>query len=192
MKDYIRIRDKVKSMIKESRFIHSLGVAETARMLADRFSLDEEKALICGIYHDSYRYSTDESTIPLLLANGYKIEKEEEDDVMLLHGALASLYFERDTLLDVTQDMKDAVRFHTLGSPSMGKLGAIIYISDYIEPGRKHLEDSDRIRILEKETIEEMVLSIIEMQRPYFDKEGIKEARISSELYSFIKDGGKL
>lgn len=190
--DYIAVRNKVKSMVKESRFIHSLGVAETARSLAQRFSIDENSALICGIYHDSYRYSATSDTPLFLEKEGYKIEEEEKIDSMLLHGALASFYFSRDVGEDVSLEMKKAVRYHTLGSKDMGRLGGIIYIADYIEPGRKHLKDSARIAILEEETIEDMIIHIIDMTRPYLLSSGAKEANITSQLYSFLKDGGKL
>lgn len=190
--DYILLKDKVGTMIKESRFIHSLGVAETARYLASRFGIDEEKAIKAGIYHDAYRYASDESSIPLLEENGFVIDEEERREPMLLHGALAALYYERDTGEKSDGDIEKAVRHHTLGSLDMTPLGGIIYIADYMEPGRKHLSDKDRIMILEKSTIEEMTALIIEKQRAYFESRGEKLAVRTEKLYSFIKDGGKL
>lgn len=85
-----------------------------------------------------------------------------------------------------------AVRFHTLGSVSMGALGAIIYIADFTEPGRKHLTEEYREFIFSSSTLEEMIIRIMDMQRAYFDKEGIKSAKVSDELYEYIKRGGKL
>ena len=31
----------------------------------------------------------------------------------------------------------DAIRFHTVGSPTWGRLGRALYMADYLEPGRK-------------------------------------------------------
>ncbi len=190
--DYIELKDKVESMIKPSRFIHSLGVAEVSRYLALRFGEDEDDALKAGIYHDAYRYSADESSIRLLEENGFILEEEEKKEPMLLHGALSAFYFEQDTGDTISDDMKKAVRYHTLGSVDMSPLGGIVYIADYMEPGRKHLTDEDRIEIIEKNSIEEMIALIIEKQRIYFKKEGKSLAACTENLYSFISGGGKL
>ncbi len=190
--DYIELQNRVRGMIKPSRFVHSLGVAETAFLLAKRFDLDGDKALCAGIYHDAYRYSADGKCIELLRKNGFVIEKEEEEEPMLLHGALAALHFEEDAGEPVGDDMKKAVRYHTLGSKDMGPLGAAIYIADYIEPGRKHLSDEERTEILNLGTMEEMIKRIITLQRPYLESTGTQLAGISEELYEYIEKGGKL
>ncbi len=188
--DYIKLRDKVSSRIKSSRFIHSLGVAETASFLASRFSLSAEWALCAGIYHDAYRYESDVEAIPLLEKNGFMIEMEEKREPMLLHGALAALYFDSDLGEEVPVALKKAVRYHTLGSPDMGRLGAVIYIADFIEPGRRHLSEEERRKILLKETLEDMTVLIIDAQRPYLESRGTRMAGITEKLYTFIKDGG--
>ncbi len=190
--DYIKLRDKVFTMIKPSRYIHSLGVAQTAFFLAERFGLDGDKALCAGIYHDAYRYSADKKSIELLRQSGFVIEKEEEKEPMLLHGALAALHFDEDAGETVPDDMKKAVRYHTLGSKDMGPLGAAIYIADYMEPGRKHLTDEVRTDILNLNTMEEMIEKIISLQRPYLESVGTPMAGISEELYKYIEKGGKL
>lgn len=190
--DYIKVRDKVRTMIKSSRYVHSLGVAATASYLASRFGENVENALVAGIYHDAYRYSASGESVSLLLENGFILDEAETAEPMLLHGPLAALYFERDTGEKIPDEMKKAVRHHTLGSKDMTRLGAIIYISDYTEPGRKHLSDETRVDIFSLPTLEIMVERIIEMQRPYLEGKGIREAHVTSELYSFIRDGGRL
>ena len=46
---YTELYSKVEKMIKPSRFQHSVDVAKTAAMLAERFGLDKDAALIAGI-----------------------------------------------------------------------------------------------------------------------------------------------
>ena len=111
---------------------------------------------------------------------------------MLLHGALSAIHFPSDAEGDVPEFFRVAVRHHTLGHKDMGKYGAILYIADYIEPGRKHLDDDDRQRILSGERLEDMIISIMDMQGEYFIREGIKSAEVSDELYDYIKSGGLL
>ncbi len=192
MKSYTEVAQFVKSRIKESRYIHSLGVKEVAAALAKRFGVSEDAAAICGIYHDSYRYSADSNTALFLESKGVELEEEEKEDIVLLHGPLAAFYMRQDVGEDTPEEYIKAVRFHTLGSVSMGVLGAIIYIADFTEPGRKHLNEEDREFIFSSSTLEEMIIRIMDMQRAYFDKEGIKSAKVSDELYEYIKSGGKL
>lgn len=192
MKSYTEVAQFVKSRIKESRYIHSLGVKEVAVALAKRFGVSEDSASICAIYHDAYRYSADSNTALFLESNGVELEEEEKEDIVLLHGPLAAFYMRRDVGEDTPDEYIKAVRFHTLGSVSMGALGAIIYIADFTEPGRKHLTEEDREFIFSSYSLEEMIIRIMDMQRAYFDKEGIKSAKVSDELYEYIKSGGKL
>ena len=189
--DYIKLKAKVSAMIKPSRFLHSMGVAETSLYLARRFDLDEEKALCAGIYHDAYRYSGAETSIEELEKAGFVLAPEEKREPMLLHGALAALNFDRDAEESVGDDMKAAVRHHTLGSRDMGKLGAVLYIADYIEPGRKHLTEENRLNIMERSTLEEMTALIIEMQRPYLESTKDGMAGVTGDLYDYIRSGGK-
>ncbi len=189
--DYTGLKAKVELMIKKERFIHSLGVAETALYLARRFGLDENKALCAGIYHDAYRYRSDEKAVTELESNGFVIEPEEKADPMLLHGALSALHFDEDAGEEVPADMKAAVRHHTLGSAGMGRLGAVIYVADYMEPGRKHLSEEDRLNILEKGTLEEMVISVLERERPYLESTKAGMAGVSERLCDFLASGGK-
>ena len=189
---YTALEEKVRSMIKPKRFIHSEGVASVSADLASRFGMDVSAARYIGIYHDAYRYSASDSSPEFCRKNGIDVFPEEEADPMLLHGALAAIHFDEDAEGSVPEYFRRAVRHHTLGSPDMGPYGAVVYIADYIEPGRKHLTDDDRKHILSADTLEDMIIRIMDMQRSYFIREGIKEAGISGKLYDFIKGGGRL
>lgn len=190
--DYTKLNAFVKAKLKPSRYTHSLGVMEMALNLASRFGIDEEKARISAIYHDAYRYEGDESSIQLVEKCGYVVCPEERENPMLLHGALAAVHFDEDTLSKIPSDMKVAVRHHTLGHVSMGRLGAVIYIADYGEKGRKHVTDKERKKIMSKDTLEDMVLYILEKSRAHLAETGKKEAGVTKELYDFLKEGGKL
>ena len=189
---YTELEAKVRGMIKEKRFVHSLGVVEVSRMLAERFGLSSDDAAYIGIYHDAYRYQADGTAPAYCRAHGVEVFPEEEKEPMLLHGALAAIQFPQDAEGDVPEYFQTAVRHHTLGHKEMGRYGAVLYIADYMEPGRKHLDDDDRRRILSGERLEDMIITIMDMQGEYFRREGIKSAAVSDELYRCIKDGGTL
>lgn len=56
-------------------------------------------------------------------------------DANLLHGPAAAARLAADG--EPRAELLDAVRHHTLGSPSWGRLGRALYMADYLEPGRK-------------------------------------------------------
>jgi predicted HD superfamily hydrolase involved in NAD metabolism len=53
----------------------------------------------------------------------------------LLHGPAAATLLARDG--EKRQDVLDAIRYHTVGSPGWGAVGKALYMADYLEPGRK-------------------------------------------------------
>ncbi len=189
---YTELESKVSTMIKEKRFLHSLGVVSVSKMLAERYGLSPDDAAYIGIYHDAYRYSCNDETPSYCQSHGIEVFPEEIADPMLLHGALAAIRFPEDAEGDVPDYFRIAVRHHTLGHKDMGKYGAVLYIADYMEPGRKHLDDADRQRILSCERLEDMIITIMDAQNEYFRREGIKSAAVSEELYDYIKSGGML
>jgi len=50
----------------------------------------------------------------------------------ILHGPAAALRL-RD---DLDPEMREAIQFHTLGSPRFERLGRALYLADFLEPGR--------------------------------------------------------
>ena len=52
---YEEMRALLEKSLKTSRYQHSLGVAETAVFLAQRFDVDEEQAQMAGLLHDCAR-----------------------------------------------------------------------------------------------------------------------------------------
>lgn len=185
---YTELESKVCLMIKRKRFDHSLGVAYVSSELAKRFGLSVEDARYIGIYHDAYRYAFDGTSPDYCRAHGVEVFPEEEANVMLLHGALAAIHFPEDAG-DVPEYFQRAVRHHTLGHVEMGLYGAVLYIADYTEPGRKHLTDKDREEIFSSDSLEEMIIKIMDAQRAYFESNGTVEAAVSVELYNALKSG---
>ena len=59
---------------------------------------------------------------------------ETESNPKTLHALTGSLVAER--IFGENKAVVDAIRWHTTGHPDMDQLARIIYISDYIEPGR--------------------------------------------------------
>lgn len=53
----------------------------------------------------------------------------------MLHGPAAAARLAADG--ETRQELLDAIRYHTVGNASWGRLGRALYMADYLEPGRK-------------------------------------------------------
>nr|WP_316246753.1 bis(5'-nucleosyl)-tetraphosphatase (symmetrical) YqeK [Rossellomorea aquimaris] len=142
----------------EHRYQHTLGVMETAIELAERYNADRDKAEMAGIFHDYAKFRPKEEMKKI-------IETEEMDKRLLeynaeLWHAPVGAYLVRKEAGIEDEDILDAIRFHTSGRPGMTNLEKVIYLADYIEPGR-HFPGVDEVRELAKDNLEEaLILSI--------------------------------
>ena len=188
--DYTKLCELVSSMEKESRYIHSQGVAEVASALLERFIDDPTPGLYTGIFHDAYRYMDGGELLSICKEEKIEISKEEEENPMLLHGAVAAIRFP-SVVGPAPISWLKAMRHHTLGSVDMGVIGAALYIADYTEPGRKHITAEERTRIYTKRTLEEMVLAILYREKQYFAEIDRPIASRTQELFIFLEGGGR-
>lgn len=150
--DISEINKKLRKSLDGKRYAHSIGVAETAAEMAERFGADTDKAYLAGLLHDCAKcISYDES---LLLAKKYNCEL---DDVTLkcpgiVHapvGAVVARY-EYDT---EDCEILDAICYHTAAREKMTLLDKIIYVADMAEPSRT-FDGVEDLRRLTKEDID--------------------------------------
>lgn len=137
--NYEAMKEELQKRLKHSRYVHSLGVADTAVQLAGRFGVDKEQARIAGLLHDCAReYPT--ARLPEEAArHGISYGEVERTMPLLLHAYVgakraAELYGVHDT------EIAQAIWRHTVGGEHMTKLDKIIYFADMIEPGRDYPE----------------------------------------------------
>lgn len=127
------------STLKPGRYYHTLGVADTAVLLAccHGYSSEEElrRAETAGLLHDCAKYFTEQEQISLCEKEGIEISPVERKNPALLHGKLGAFLAEtRYGIQD--KEILSAIRYHTTGRPDMSVLEKIIYVADYMEPNR--------------------------------------------------------
>jgi putative nucleotidyltransferase with HDIG domain len=84
---------KLKSILPEKRFRHTLGVTDTALKLARIYSADKERVFLASLLHDCAKHMTDEEMIEFL--NKRNIEA---DPVMKAIGGKRAACFGRPIL----------------------------------------------------------------------------------------------
>ncbi|WP_249871035.1 bis(5'-nucleosyl)-tetraphosphatase (symmetrical) YqeK [Oceanobacillus saliphilus] len=127
--------EKVKAHLTEERFQHSIRVAETAVKLAELYRDSTEKAELAAIFHDYAKYR------PLDEMKHWIKKSPLPKDLLhyhheLWHGPVGALLIEAEHGI-VDKEIQNAIHYHTTGRAHMSKLDKIIFLADYIEPGRK-------------------------------------------------------
>lgn len=123
---------RVRDQLSDARFTHVQGVVDTASELASRFGADVEQARVAAWLHDIAR----EWPIERLQQAAENVEIPSGFALIpsLLHGPIAATLAVE--WYGVSEDVANAIRYHTTGRVGMSKLEKIICLADAIEPGR--------------------------------------------------------
>ncbi|WP_027106943.1 bis(5'-nucleosyl)-tetraphosphatase (symmetrical) YqeK [Lactobacillus ceti] len=125
---------KIKTAMSPRRFQHVLGVEQAAIQLAKDNQADVEKASIAALVHD-YAKERSDSDFQAVIQTKHLDPDLLRWDNFIWHGVVGAEMIA--TELGITDpEILDAVRKHTVGAKDMTLLDRIIYVADYIEPGR--------------------------------------------------------
>lgn len=141
--DYKRL---LREKLDDYRFLHSLNVAESARVLASMYGGDEDKAYFAGLVHDVMKNATKEEQLQIMEKGDIILSRTEKNNPKLWHAMAGEAYLR--TELGITdKEVLSAVRYHTTGKEGMSLLDKIVYIADYISAERNY-PDVDVMREL--------------------------------------------
>ncbi|RFU66172.1 bis(5'-nucleosyl)-tetraphosphatase (symmetrical) YqeK [Bacillus sp. V59.32b] len=149
----------VKEQITEQRYQHTLGVMETSIILAKRYGADPKKAELAAIFHDYAKFRPKDEMKEIILS-----QKMAEDLLIynseLWHAPVGAYLVEKEAGI-TDPEILDAIRYHTSGRVKMTLLDKIVFLADYIEPGRA-FPGVDAVRETTKEHLD---LAVIETLR---------------------------
>ena len=140
---YDQYLDDMEKKLSSHRYEHVKNVAKTAVRLALIFGEDSDKAYTAGLLHDCAKYLDDEAMLAAASQAGIELDEIEKKAVPLVHAKVGA-YFARTRYGIEDTDILNAILYHTTGRPGMSMLEKIIYIADYIEPGRKRMVNDDK------------------------------------------------
>ena len=155
----------VKNKLSKKRYEHSVRVAETAVKLAAAHGQDQHKAELAGLLHDYCKEMPKEEIVKICVDGDLLTSEYDLLMPQILHGPAASIALKDEGIVQDTQILQ-AIRFHTTGYPHMDTLAKIIFIADYIEPGRSTPNIDDLMGIALK-NIDACVVEIIDGTSKY-------------------------
>lgn len=120
--------------LSDYRAEHCLRVEQQAMQIAAKVDADVTKAGLAGLLHD---YAKERSNAEFIAM----IQKKQLDPELLnygnaiWHGVVGRYFIEAE--LDIHDEaILQAVARHTVGDPAMTTLDKIIFVADFVEPGR--------------------------------------------------------
>ena len=146
----ITIRNAKKILTKylqgknQKKFEHSIRVARTSKMIAEKCNVSVEDSIIAGLLHDIGKGLSRWQILELANRNNidiYDFELFETHEA--LHGKISALLFEEEfdnTEIERFKNISHAISYHVAGGEDkMTPLDKILYIADNAEP-EKNIE----------------------------------------------------
>jgi predicted HD superfamily hydrolase involved in NAD metabolism len=178
---YSRIKEYIEFHLSKKRLEHSISTSIICSKLCVQFGIDENKGRIAGIAHDISRETVVTNKMINSLHDNSPVCEEETNNHVLLHGRIGAAFLMQYFNLE-DNEILQAVRWHTTGHPDMGDLGKILYIADYIEPGRMFIDNSFRNKIKDLE-LGEMTMAVLKEQIKYLRSCGCTVTEPTLNLY---------
>ncbi|HZG60589.1 MAG TPA: bis(5'-nucleosyl)-tetraphosphatase (symmetrical) YqeK [Anoxybacillus sp.] len=149
----------VKKQLTEHRYQHTIGVMETAIALAEQYGADVKKAELAAIFHDYAKFRPKEEMKQIIL------EQNMPKDLLLYntelwHAPVGAYLVEKEVGINDVEIL-DAIRYHTSGRPNMTLLEKVVYVADYIEPGRI-FPGVDEVRELAKQDLNKALIKALQ------------------------------
>ena len=170
MKEYNfpKLEKKLKKYMDEERFIHTQGVMYTACALAMCHNADMNQARLAGLLHDCAKSIPNSKQLKICQRENIPVSAAEEASPDLLHAKLG-VYISKEKYGVTDREVRQAVRYHTTGRPEMTLLEKIIYIADYIEPGRDKAPNLPTVRRLAFQDLDETMYVILKDTLEYLE-----------------------
>lgn len=154
------MRKKLKKSLDKQRYEHTKGVMYTAGCLAMANEYSIEKAMTAGLLHDCAKCLSTSEKISLCKDNDVIISAVEMENPGLLHAKAGAILAKKE--YDITDpEILHAIKVHTTGEPGMNLLDKIVFVADYIEPGRNQAPRLEIIRQVAFENLDRAVALIL-------------------------------
>lgn len=184
--DFESLQKKLKKELDSGRFQHTLGVMYTAAALAMAHDADITKAQVAGLMHDCAKCMPGKKKLKLCAQKHMEVSDYEQKNTFMLHARLGAV-LARDEYGIQDPEVLSAIEWHTTGKPEMTTLEKIIFIADYIEPGRCKAADLPEIRKLAFEDLDRCMYVICRDTLAYLEEKGAEIDDMTQKACDYYK-----
>ena len=185
MSNVEKIKDDLRSLLSQYRYLHSLRVADLSRSLAIVYGYDEKIAYLVGLIHDiAKEFSVDDNR---KYVKYYHLSKDllNDDYSKMIHADIGAC-IARDKY-KFHDELCHAIACHTLGGIPMNLIDKILFVADKIEPFKDY-EGIDEERRLASFDIDRATILCIENHHKKLIREKRKIFPKSLEVLEYLKN----
>lgn len=161
----------LKQRLKSARYEHTAGVVSTALKLAKCHRVSVKQAELAAWLHDCGKALERDELKRLLKKSG--ADRQERAMPPLWHACVGAWLARHEYGVKNPSVLK-AIRYHSTGAAGMNKLQKLLFVADYIEPGRGRWPELKRLRPLALadlnaaylEVLSHKIMDLLVHQRP--------------------------
>ncbi|MBO4898168.1 MAG: bis(5'-nucleosyl)-tetraphosphatase (symmetrical) YqeK [Clostridia bacterium] len=165
------ITEILQKRLKPTRFKHTLGVAETAVKLAEKYGADKDKAYLAGLLHDCAKNIDFETSKAYCKEHSVPMKEICMKERSLIHAPLGA-YMAKEEFGVSDPEILTAIYYHTTGHEDMALLTKILYMADAVEPNRDQ-DGIEEIRELAFSDINEALIRSIDATLLHIINKGV-------------------
>ena len=173
----------LKARLSKKRFQHSVNVARTSHLLAERWDADPDRAYLAGLLHDCCKELPFPQQEELMRSGPFPVSGTEWRCKPVWHGIAAASYMHTELGIEDPQVL-GAARWHTVGRANMTRLEEIVYMADLISADRTY-RDVERFRKMAQNDLDKAMLCAFEYAIESVLKKGTPLPVSTVEAYNY-------
>ena len=183
--DLKQAKELVRSRLSDKRYEHTINVKKMAVKLAKRYGVDEEKAALAALLHDSAKELGKDEMRAILQAHPELAEGGESRPAPVWHGICAAILARTEWGVE-DEAVLSAIACHTAGKPGMSKLDKIVYLAD-MSSAERDWPGVNRLRKLERKDLDAAMLMALKRANDFVLSQGNPLDPMSQAAYDEIK-----
>ncbi len=177
-----QIRDRIRGMLSERRYTHSLGVEELCVRLGVPRGFKEERLRTAALLHDIGKSMPSEELVHFADRHSLFLTEDDRKARGVIH-AIAGEFLARENFGVQDEEILKSIRYHTTGSGNMSPFQKVLFVSDYLDPNRGFEENGDLAK-LALDRFEDCVMEVILRKMAYVMKKGDHLHPLSVKFYN--------
>ena len=183
--DLKQAKELVRSRLSDKRYEHTINVKKMAVKLAKQYGVDEEKAALAALLHDSAKELSKDEMRAIMQAHPELAEGGESRPAPVWHGICAAILARTEWGVE-DEAVLSAIACHTAGKPGMSKLDKIVYLAD-MSSAERDWPGVNRLRKLERKDLDAAMLMALKQTNGFVLSQGNPLDPMSQAAYDEIK-----
>ena len=163
-------KELVRSRLSDKRYEHTLNVKKMAVKLAKRYGVDEDKAALAALLHDSAKEISKDEMRELMRQYPQYAEGGEERPTPVWHGICAAILARTQWGVE-DEAILSAIACHTAGKAGMSKLDKVVYLADMTSKERDW-PGVGKLRKLEMKDLDAAMLAALKQTNDFVLSQG--------------------